>query len=61
MPGQLVGKSPYLQAVQVEAGRRQIGDIVPVRIIRAGSNSLVGEAADAAGADGGGVIAESAI
>jgi len=46
--GQLAGKSPYLQAVQIEAGRRQIGDIVPVRIVRAGSNSLFGEAADAA-------------
>ena len=45
--GQLAGKSPYLQAVQIEAGRRQIGDIVPVRIVRAGSNSLFGEAADA--------------
>jgi len=45
--GQLAGKSPYLQAVQIEAGGRQIGDIVPVRIVRAGSNSLFGEAADA--------------
>ena len=44
--------------MQIEAGRRRIGDIVPVRIVRAGSNSLFGEAADAAGADGGGVKGE---
>ena len=38
------GKSPYLQAVQIEGGS-SIGEIVPVRIVRAGSNSLFGEAA----------------
>jgi tRNA-2-methylthio-N6-dimethylallyladenosine synthase len=43
-PGQLAGKSPYLQAVQIEGGG-QVGDIVPVRIVRAGSNSLFGERA----------------
>jgi tRNA-2-methylthio-N6-dimethylallyladenosine synthase len=48
-PGQLAGKSPYLQAVQIEAGGRRVGDVVPVRIVRAGSNSLFGEAADAPG------------
>ena len=42
-PGQLAGKSPYLQAVQFESTRHQIGDIVPVRIVSAGSNSLFGE------------------
>ena len=41
-PGQLAGKSPYLQAVQIEGGG-QVGDTVPVRIVRAGSNSLFGE------------------
>jgi tRNA-2-methylthio-N6-dimethylallyladenosine synthase len=44
-PGQLAGKSPYLQAVQLETDRHRVGDIVPVRIVRAGSNSLFGEAA----------------
>jgi tRNA-2-methylthio-N6-dimethylallyladenosine synthase len=44
-PGQLAGKSPYAQAVQIEAGGHQLGDIVPVRITRAGSNSLFGEPA----------------
>jgi tRNA-2-methylthio-N6-dimethylallyladenosine synthase len=42
-PGQMAGKSPYLQPVQIETDRHQIGDIVPVRITQAGSNSLFGE------------------
>jgi tRNA-2-methylthio-N6-dimethylallyladenosine synthase len=42
-PGQLAGKSPYLQAVQVEGADARIGDIVPVRVTRAGSNSLFAE------------------
>lgn len=41
-PGQLAGKSPYLQAVQIEAKANQIGDMVKVVIERAGSNSLFG-------------------
>jgi tRNA-2-methylthio-N6-dimethylallyladenosine synthase len=45
-PGQIAGKSPYLQAVQIETDRHRVGDIVEVRIVRAGSNSLFGEAAD---------------
>jgi tRNA-2-methylthio-N6-dimethylallyladenosine synthase len=46
-PGQLAGKSPYLQAVQIEAAHHKVGDVVPVRIVKAGSNSLFGEAVDA--------------
>lgn len=49
-PGQLAGKSPYLQAVQIEGGGHAIGDIVPVTITRIGSNSLFGEADASAGA-----------
>ncbi|HEX2556355.1 MAG TPA: tRNA (N6-isopentenyl adenosine(37)-C2)-methylthiotransferase MiaB [Microvirga sp.] len=45
-PGQLAGKSPYLQAVQIETDAHRIGDVVPVRIVRAGSNSLFGELDD---------------
>ena len=45
-PGQLAGKSPYLQAVQIEGGTNRIGDIVPVVIERAGSNSLFGRLAE---------------
>ncbi|PVE24819.1 tRNA (N6-isopentenyl adenosine(37)-C2)-methylthiotransferase MiaB [Microvirga sp. KLBC 81] len=42
-PGQMAGKSPYLQAVQIETDCHQIGDIVTVRMTQAGSNSLFGE------------------
>ncbi|MEH3144483.1 MAG: tRNA (N6-isopentenyl adenosine(37)-C2)-methylthiotransferase MiaB [Methylobacterium frigidaeris] len=49
-PGQVAGKSPYLQAVQIEAPVEAVGTVVPVRIVRAGSNSLFGELAGAASA-----------
>ncbi len=42
LPGQVAGRSPYLQPVQVMAPSSLIGDIATVRIIRAGSNSLFG-------------------
>jgi tRNA-2-methylthio-N6-dimethylallyladenosine synthase len=41
-PGQLVGRSPYLQAVQVDAPASMIGSIVSVAIERIGANSLFG-------------------
>jgi len=41
-PGQLVGKSPYLQAVFVTAPDRMLGRIVPVKIETGGQNSLAG-------------------
>ena len=41
-PGQLVGRSPYLQPVQVMAPTSMIGTIVPVLIEKAGPNSLFG-------------------
>ncbi len=41
--GQLVGRSPYLQAVHLQAGGAQIGDLVPVRVLEAGQNSLAAE------------------
>jgi tRNA-2-methylthio-N6-dimethylallyladenosine synthase len=41
-PGQIVGKSPYLQAVHATGPDRLIGQIVPVRIDAAGRNSLAG-------------------
>ncbi|MDE2486022.1 MAG: MiaB/RimO family radical SAM methylthiotransferase, partial [Alphaproteobacteria bacterium] len=40
--GQLVGRSPYLQAVHAAAPDRLLGQIVPVRIESAGKNSLSG-------------------
>ncbi len=48
-PGQLAGKTPYLQMVQIDGAGRNVGDIVPVRIGAAGSNSLFGEAPAADG------------
>ncbi|HXW26384.1 MAG TPA: tRNA (N6-isopentenyl adenosine(37)-C2)-methylthiotransferase MiaB [Xanthobacteraceae bacterium] len=47
-PGQLVGRSPYLQPVQVTAPAAMIGDIVAVRIAEVGANSLFGVLASAA-------------
>ncbi len=41
-PGQLVGRSPWLQAVHVDAPGNIIGSIVPVRIETIGANSLFG-------------------
>ncbi|WP_319533275.1 tRNA (N6-isopentenyl adenosine(37)-C2)-methylthiotransferase MiaB [uncultured Cohaesibacter sp.] len=41
-PGQLVGKSPWLQAVQVDAPEELIGEIVTVTIDTVGTNSLFG-------------------
>ncbi|HSV02347.1 MAG TPA: tRNA (N6-isopentenyl adenosine(37)-C2)-methylthiotransferase MiaB [Phenylobacterium sp.] len=41
-PGQLVGRSPYLQAVHAAAPERLIGEIVPVRIEGAAGHSLAG-------------------
>jgi tRNA-2-methylthio-N6-dimethylallyladenosine synthase len=46
LPGQLVGKSPYLQAVQVMAPHSAIGSIARVTITEVGSNSLFGALAE---------------
>ena len=43
-PGQLVGRSPYLQAVHAAAPERLIGTLAPVRLVRVERNSLAGEA-----------------
>ena len=40
--GQLVGRSPYLQAVHAAAGPDRIGEVVPVTILGAEPNSLAG-------------------
>ena len=47
--GQIVGRSPYLQPVQVEAPRSLIGEIAAVTITEVASNSLFGALAQAAG------------
>jgi tRNA-2-methylthio-N6-dimethylallyladenosine synthase len=41
-PGQLAGRSPWLQAVHLEAPAELLGSIVPVRIDAVGANSLSG-------------------
>jgi len=43
-PGQVVGRSPYLQPVHIEAPESLIGQIAPVRITQATRGSLTGEA-----------------
>jgi tRNA-2-methylthio-N6-dimethylallyladenosine synthase len=42
-PGQLVGRSPYLQPVHARAPDRLLGRVVPVRIAAALPNSLAGD------------------
>ena len=41
-PGQVGGRSPYLQAVHMDGPERLIGQIVPVEIVAMGNNSLKG-------------------
>jgi tRNA-2-methylthio-N6-dimethylallyladenosine synthase len=45
MPGQLIGRSPWLQSVNLDAKTLEIGDIVDVRITATGPNSLFAEVA----------------
>jgi tRNA-2-methylthio-N6-dimethylallyladenosine synthase len=42
-PGQIGGRSPYLQAVHLDGPTRLIGQIVPVEIVEARNNSLIGK------------------
>ncbi len=46
LPGQLVGRSPYLQAVQVIAPSSLIGTVARVTVTEVGSNSLFGALAE---------------
>ena len=46
--GQLVGRSPYLQAVHAEADPSLLGRVVPILVERVGTNSLSGKAQVAA-------------
>ena len=41
-PGQIIGRTPYLQAVHVEADPSLIGQISSVTIASAAHNSLAG-------------------
>jgi tRNA-2-methylthio-N6-dimethylallyladenosine synthase len=40
--GQIVGRSPYLQPVQIMGNAALIGEIAPVTITEVGANSLFG-------------------
>ena len=44
--GQLVGRSPYMQAVHVESDHSRMGEIIPVHIDEARPNSLAGSLTD---------------
>ncbi len=46
-PGQLVGRSAYLQSVHVAASMDRVGDIAPIRIAAVAANSLSGELCEA--------------
>ena len=52
VPGQLVGRSPWLMPVHVDAPPAMIGAIAPVVITGAGTNSLFGELQTAGSASG---------
>jgi len=45
-PGQLVGKSPYLQAVHVETADAKIGDLIDVDVVTHHAHSLGGRPVD---------------
>jgi tRNA-2-methylthio-N6-dimethylallyladenosine synthase len=47
-PGQLVGRSPYMQAVHVSALPSLCGRVMEVEILAAGANSLAGRLTSAA-------------
>ena len=59
LPGQLTGRSPYLQAVNVMAPQSLIGEIVSVTITELGTNSLFGVLADAPRIDAESRVAQS--
>ncbi|VAW20892.1 tRNA-i(6)A37 methylthiotransferase, partial [hydrothermal vent metagenome] len=42
-PGQVAGRSPYLQAVHVDAPASMIGSIVEIEVKSVGPNSLYGQ------------------
>ena len=44
--GQIVGRSPYLQIVRIDAGEDNIGEILPVKIEAVHENHLLASAVD---------------
>ena len=59
-PGQLLGRSPYMQAVHAEAGEERLGTLAEVRIGGAHANSLSGRLVEAANRDAGPPLEASA-
>jgi tRNA-2-methylthio-N6-dimethylallyladenosine synthase len=49
--GQLIGRSPYLQAVHAQAPSHWIGEVHDVRVVAVGPNSLAGVALDRIASD----------
>jgi tRNA-2-methylthio-N6-dimethylallyladenosine synthase len=49
LPGQIAGRTPYLNAVHLAADAGRIGTVAAVRIVTARSNSLAGELEAVAG------------
>jgi tRNA-2-methylthio-N6-dimethylallyladenosine synthase len=45
-PGQITGRTPYLQAIHLDGPEELIGEIVPVEIVATGPNSLSGRRVD---------------
>lgn len=45
-PSQLVGRSPYMQAVHATLPAGMLGTIQPLRVVAAHANSLAAEAAE---------------
>ena len=45
-PGQIAGRTPYLQAVHLDGPKQLIGHIAPVEIVATGPNSLLGRRVD---------------
>ncbi|MDA8230827.1 MAG: tRNA (N6-isopentenyl adenosine(37)-C2)-methylthiotransferase MiaB [Magnetospirillum sp.] len=49
-PGQIIGRSPYMQPIHVEGADTFMGQVVPVRITGVHPNSLAGEVSPGGGA-----------
>jgi tRNA-2-methylthio-N6-dimethylallyladenosine synthase len=61
LPGQLGGRSPYLQAVHLEAPERLLGTVQQVLIVGAGNNSIEGKIVTHAEPKGASVIESQAF
>ncbi len=51
LPGQLIGRSPYLQSVHIVSPSLSMGDLVDLRIVEAGPQSLKGDCINMPNAD----------